>query len=179
MSENEKWSMWDASSGMVDPTIRLIHPLSTEFHVYGDDEPHCQEWAVARKLMLVGGVANCAHGLYSMISCPANCWWKVELDHTSVWTQTDGQVDPFILTQPYVQEIPQAMTAYAAHHGLDVEVSEDDGWYGHGTLPIRFDMKSAAAFAWPLQAKIAQLLTLYPPGWEGADDIVDRTRQTS
>jgi len=62
MSENEKWSMWDVSSGVVDPTIRLIHPLSTEFRVYGDDEPYCQQWAVARKLMLVDGVARCAMG---------------------------------------------------------------------------------------------------------------------
>ncbi len=106
MSENEKWSMWDASSGMVDPTIRLIHPLSTEFHVYGDDESHCQEWAVARKLMLVGGVASCAHGLYSMSTCPAGCWNQIGLDHTSVWARADGRrADPFVLTHPYVDEI--------------------------------------------------------------------------
>ncbi len=180
MSENEKWSMWDASSGMVDPTIRLIHPLSTEFHVYGDDEPHCQQWAVARKLMLVSGVARCAHGLYSMNCCPAACWGEIGFDHTTMWTQTDGLASPFILTQPYVKEIPAVMFAYAAHHGLTVEVSEGDGWYRHGSLPIRFDMNgSASAFAWPLQAKIAQLLALYPPRWEGAGDIVDRARRVS
>ncbi len=181
-SEDEEWSMWDVSSGVVDPTIWLIHPLSTEFRVAGSDEPNCQEWAVERKLMLVGGVANCAHGRYLMGCCPADCGDNIGLEHTSVWTQTDGQASaPFILTHPYVEEIPPEMTAYAAHHGLTVEVSEDDGWCGHGTLPIRFDMNpaSTSAFAWPLQAKIAQLLTLYPPRWEGAGDIVDRARRTS
>jgi len=179
MSENDKWSVWDVSSGMVDPTIRLIHPLSTEFHVYGDEESHCQEWAVDRRVMLVGGVARCAHGLYAMGSCPAVCGDNIGLDHTSVWTQTDGMVYPFILTHPYVDEIPPKMLAYAEHHGLDARVWEGDGWYGHGTLPIRLSMKSASMSAWPLQAKLAQLLTLYPPRWEGADDIVDRTRRVS
>jgi len=115
-----------------------------------------------------------------MSSCPATCWGEIGFDHTTMWTRTDRLADPFILTQPYVDEIPPRMVAYAAHHGLTVEVSEDDGWYGHGSLPIRFDMNaSSSAFAWPLQAKLAQLLALYPPRWDGADDIVDRTRQTS
>ncbi len=182
MSENEKWSMWDASSRMVDPEIRLIHPLSTTTGPpeVGSVQHSCRQWAVDQRLMLVGGVASCAHGLYSMSTCPAGCWNQIGLDHTSVWARADGRrADPFVLTHPYVDEIPPEMIAYAAHHGLAVRVGEGDDWYGHGSLPIRFDMLSDGQSAWPLQAKLSQLLALYPPRWEGADDIVDRTRRVS
>jgi len=179
MFENDKWSEWDVSSGMVDPTIRLIHPLSTEFHVHGDEESHCQQWAVARKLMLVGGVARCAHGLYAMGTCPGDCEYTIGLDHTTVWAETDGLTDPFLLTQPYVNKIPQEMIRYADHHGLDVRVSEGDGWYGHGSLPILFGININGQSAWPLTAKLAQFLALYPPLWKGAEDVLDGARRTS
>ncbi len=179
MPAKDEWALWDVASGMVDPAIQLVHPLSPDFGVTGSGELTPQEWAVERRLMYVRGVARCAHGLYAMGACPAICGDNIGLDHTSVWTHTTGELRPFILTQPYAEEIPPKMLVYAEYHGLRARVSEGegDGWYGFGTLPIQLDMAYPSSFAWPLQAKITQLLAIYPPRWEGADDVFDAARQ--
>lgn len=175
--ENESWGMYDVASGMIDPAIQLVHPRSPDFGVTGSGEFTPQQWAVERSLMYVRGVARCAHGLYAMGTCPAGCGDNIGLDHTSVWTTTEEEPRPFILTQPYADEIPPKMLTYAEYHGLNAQVWESDRWYGFGTLPIRLSMGYPSSFAWPLQAKIAQLLALYPPRWDGADDIFVATRE--
>lgn len=180
MPEKDPWGLWDVSSGSVDPTIRLIHPLSPEFHVAESGRSRPRVWAVEERLMLVTGVANCAHGLYAMDHCPAGCGHHNGLDHTSVWAQTTGEEPvPFVLTQPYAMEIPSKMFAYASCHGLNAEVWWGNGWHGARTLPIRLTMKCATSRAWPLQAKIAQLLALYPPRWDGAEEALDASAEST
>jgi len=173
MRKELNWKRVDVSSRFLGPEIELIHPLSETFTVYGGDDvvAAAREWAVDSRLMLVKGVPTCTHGLYRM-PCPANCQGDCPgFDHTEIWVPAaPGEPPlPFLLAHPYVKNIPPKMRSYSAAHGLNIASLPFDGWYGHGTLPIRMSQLAGSDVMWPLEATLEVMLAAYPPSWP--DDI--------
>lgn len=104
------------------PDIRLVHPLSSEFSVYGGDDTlrRAREWALRNRYYLMGSGPVCAHVFYLM-ECPnAGSRCLPCADHTQVWIPApdfrdferhSGAGAPFILTQPYLSSLPDDETA--------------------------------------------------------------------
>jgi hypothetical protein len=95
-----------------------------------------------------------------MDSCDFSACTSVGMDHTQIWVQHDGR-GVFILTQPYVDEIPASLRTYAEMHGLRVDSYPSDGWYGLGTLPIRLTIPDNWPL-WPITRDVAVLLHAQP-----------------
>jgi hypothetical protein len=93
-------------SSAFEPELTLVPPLSPEFRVYGGPESvkSAREWAVRFGYFLVKDY-QCAHILY-LAQCPKQGACCSDFDHTTVWVPRDEPLAPFILTQPYVGEIP-------------------------------------------------------------------------
>ncbi len=161
-------------------TLVLIPPLASEetaltfaqpphsLCVGGDPEAWtaARDWALEHRYVQAYGLAPCAHGLYLMRSCPGrDCYRAAGLDHTQIWVPADAGERPFILTHPYVREIPDRMRAYAEAHGLIITSDPvDDQWYGMSTLPIRLTIPSVNTM-WPIEERAAVLLRAWPVEW--------------
>jgi hypothetical protein len=71
----------------------------------------------------------------------------------------------FLLTQPYVDKIRQALTAYARAHGLRVaSYPLIDGWYGSSALPIRLTIPNDWPL-WPMEREAVVVLHTQPVRW--------------
>lgn len=128
----------------------LVPPGSDDFHVYGgaDTVRRAQEWALTHRYLLYQGPAEkCVHGLYRMDSCTFPACRSVGMDHTQIWVQHDGR-GAFLLTHPYVDEIPESLRVYAHMHGLGIDSYPFDRWYNDSTLadPVD-DRRQLAAVA--------------------------------
>jgi hypothetical protein len=148
----------------------LVPPGSDDFQVYGgpDTVRRAQEWALARKYLLYRGPAEkCVHGLYRMDSCPLGACTSVGMDHTQIWVRHDGR-GAFILTHPYVDEIPTRLLTYAEMHGLRVDEDPSDQWYGDNALPIRLTIPDNWPL-WPIERDSVVLLHTQPISWPGED----------
>lgn len=159
------------------PEIRLVHPLSREFSVYGgnDAQRRAREWALLHRYYLLDSAPLCAHALYLM-HCPnmgRGC--LPHADHTQVWVPApdfsqferhSGAAPPFILTQPYRSEIPAEITAYAAAHGLVVNTWTRDAWYYPGQcIAIRLTAGGTDYTAWPLETEALSLMCAVRDDW--------------
>jgi hypothetical protein len=100
-----------------------------------------------------------------MASCPkGTCLSRFrQLDHARIWVQTLGR--PFLLSHPYSSEITDQTRAYAQAHGLDLMPGrDDDGWYGHRTLPIVMTLPDNWP-VWPIETVTHVLLWTQPIAW--------------
>jgi len=134
-----------------EPDLTLIPPLSPDFRVYGGPESvqGAREWAARHGYFLVKD-HQCAHILY-LAQCPKQGACCAELDHTTVWIPRDEPQAPFLLTQPYVSDIPDGIRKYATAHGLTIESNKRDSWYAPAsTLPIRLTAANTDTCSWPL-----------------------------
>ncbi|MFL6140436.1 MAG: hypothetical protein ACJ72N_01025 [Labedaea sp.] len=77
--------------------------------------------------------------------------------------QHDGR-SAFILTHPYVDEIPASLRTYAEMHGLRVDSYPFDRWYGDTALPIRLTIPDDWPL-WPIERDAAVLLHTQPITW--------------
>ena len=173
-------------------TLRLVHPLSREFSVYGTDKAvrRAREWALDHHYYKLDTGHACAHSLYLM-RCPkfGNC--LPYADHTQVWVPApdfsdfgrySGAPEPFILTQPYrgrlgltgskagssvePSDLPAEITAYAAAHGLNVDVYPQDDWYNPGScLPIRLTTNGDGHVQFPLETEALSLMCAWRDDW--------------
>ncbi|MEU8024693.1 hypothetical protein AB0B88_21030 [Micromonospora haikouensis] len=148
----------------------LVPPGSDDFEVYGgaDTVERARQWALQQYLLLYRGPAQaCVHGLYRMDSCTFSACTSVGMDHTQIWVQHDGR-GAFLLTHPYVDEVPKSLRVYADMHGLRVRSDPFDGWYGHGALPIRLTIPTSWPL-WPIERDAALLLHTQPVQWPEVD----------
>jgi hypothetical protein len=145
--------------GEFEPELTLVPPLSPAFTIDGGPETvtRAREWATKRGYFLVK-TYHCAHIFY-LAQCPKQGACCSELDHTSIWVPRDEPWAPFILTQPYVSEIPAGIRKYAIAHGLDIASYESDSWHNpSATLPIRLTAANTGTCSWPLGMR-AQVMT--------------------
>jgi len=155
-----------SGNGLPVGAIELVPPGSDDFSVCGtlDTVDRARKWASRCQLLLYRGTAEtCVHGLYRMDSCTFPACTSVGLDHTQIWVEHDAR-GAFILTQPYVAKIPASLRTYAEMHGLTVDSWDDDGWYGHGTLPIRLTIPESWPL-WPIERDAVLLLHALPIAW--------------
>lgn len=147
----------------------LVPPGSDDFTVYGGPAivHRAQEWALANRYLLYQGPAEkCVHGLYRMDVCSFPICKNVGLDHTQIWVHHDAK-GAFLLTQPYVKEVPTSLRTYAEMHGLTID-SYPDGWYGGGTLPIRLSIPEDWPL-WPIERDAVVVLHTQPIRWPEED----------
>lgn len=149
----------------------LVPPGSEDFTVTGtaDTVARAREWAFDHQYLLFRGPAqSCVHGLYRLDSCSFAACSSVGLDHTQIWVGHDA-CSAFILTQPYVDEVPAELRMYAEMHGLRVDSHSFDAWYGHGTMPIRLSLPMGWPL-WPIERDAALLLHVAPVRWPEGDE---------
>lgn len=163
----EKVRQWQTTTRSIRSNVFVIPPLAKEFIVYGSRETveRARKWALRNRLVLIEGVPTCAHGLYGVTSCVGQCG-DHSLDHTNIWAS--GNLShlerPFLLTQPYVEEVPDDLIAYGKEHGLKVSSRPSDGWYGLGTLPIRLQVDYDKPL-FPIEYDVYAKLVAYPVRW--------------
>jgi hypothetical protein len=148
----------------------LVPPGSDEFVLYGgaDTVRRAQEWALGNKYLLYRGPAEkCVHGLYRMDSCTFPACTSAGMDHSQIWVQHDGR-SAFILTHLYKDEIPKRLRTYAEVHGLRVNSSPLDRWYGDNALPIRLTIPEGWPL-WPIERDAVLLLHTQPISWPNGD----------
>lgn len=162
---------WTAKQDRDD--LRLVPPLAEEFEVYGgkDTTERARQWALNGRYVLAAGIPACAHGLYLMASCPGLSTCRNhfrQLDHADIWIPAIGDAGdrPFLLAHPYASEINSDTIRYGEAHGLKVRTYPQigDGWYGHGTIPIRLTVTENWP-VWPIEAKTAVLFSTQPIAW--------------
>jgi hypothetical protein len=144
----------------------LVPPGSDDFQVYGgaDTVARARKWAFDQQVLLYQGPAeHCVHGLYRMDVCTFPACTSVGMDHTQIWVQGDAR-GAFILTHPYVDDIPERLESYAEMHGLRVDSLGFDAWYGAGALPIRLTIPDSWPL-WPIERDAALLLHTQPIEW--------------
>ena len=148
----------------------LVPPGSDDFDVPGraDTARRAQEWALAHKYLLYCGPADrCVHGLYRMGDCTFSVCRSVGMDHTRIWLEQDGR-GAFILTHPYVDEIPTPLCTYAKMHGLRVDSYPYDRWYHDDALPVRLTIPDGWPL-WPIERDAVVLLYTTPINWPEED----------
>jgi hypothetical protein len=141
-------------SGGFEPELVLVPPLSPDFNVPGGPETLklAREWAVRYGYFLVKN-HQCAHIFY-LAQCPKGGWCCTEFEHTNVWVPRDEPRAPFLLTQPYVSQIPDGIRKYATAHGLYLNSYESDSWHNPpSTLPIRLTAGNLGTTSWPLGSR--------------------------
>ena len=144
----------------------LVPPGNDDFQIYGgaDTVSRAREWALRGQYLLYQGPGEkCVHGLYRMDTCSFPVCTSVGLDHTQIWVEHDAR-SAFILTHPYVDEIPASLRTYAEMHGLRVDSYPTDGWYGHGSIPIRLTIPESWPL-WPIERDAVLLLHTQPIPW--------------
>jgi hypothetical protein len=149
----------------------LIPPGSEDFDLYGGEETveRARAWAFENQYLLFDGNADrCVHGLYRMDSCNFSACRSVGFDHTRIWVQGDAR-GAFILTHPYVEEIPEPMRVYADMHGLQINSWKFDGWYSDHALPIRLTIPADWPL-WPIERDAIVLLHTQPVQWPADED---------
>ena len=157
-------------SGLGAGDWSLVPPGSEDFEVYGgaDTVARAKKWAFDQQLLLYRGPAQaCVHGLYRMDVCTFPACTSVGLDHTQIWVQHDAR-GAFILTHPYVDDIPEQLEMYAAMHGLRVDTLRFDGWYDDTALPIRLTIPESWPL-WPIERDAVVLLHTQPIEWPPAE----------
>ena len=115
--------------------------------VYGDAETRrrATAWCAANGFRLREDKAGrfCRHVLVPHGRCPADgrCGVSVyeAFDHGNVWERPDGT--RFLLAHVYTTRDLALVEAapHARARGLRVCVDESMGWYGAGTVPLRYD----------------------------------------
>jgi hypothetical protein len=151
--------------------FNLIPPGSDDFEMYGTDEvvERARKWAFDQRYLLLDGSADrCVHGLYRMDVCTFSVCRSVGMDHTRIWVQGDGR-GAFILTHPYVDEIPDEMRIYARMHGLGIDSYQFDRWYNDSALPIRMTIPANWPL-WPIERDAALVLHTQPILWPDDDE---------
>ena len=159
------------TSGNLGGPYKLIPPGSEDFTVSGsaDVVERARDWAFKFQYLLFDGNArSCVHGLYRMDVCTFSACHSVGFDHTQIWVQHDGR-GAFILTHPYVKEIPDRMRLYAEMHGLSIRSHKWDNWYNESTLPIRLTIPENWPL-WPIERDAAVLLHTQPIEWPEEGD---------
>lgn len=176
-------------------SVKLVHPLSQEFWVYGGDDTlrRAREWALARHYYLLDSGPRCAHVFY-LTECPngGGVGCLPLSDHTRVWVPAldagdfnyvSRSASPFILTQPYKEtldeRIPADLSSYAKAHGLDVatydsaSVSPDP----FSQLPVDYDWYYPGRCVpirlsplqnntmWPLEIETTSLMFAWRDDW--------------
>lgn len=169
---------------LADPEHDLTGVEPRHFSVYGNAEVNerVRKWALWHRYLLAADVSQCAHGLY-MLSCPGNGCHAFGFDHTQIWVPDVAWGRPFILTQPYVSELPGRLREYAAAHGLELSVGgpsgdgklssawepPSDNWYSPGhALPIRLAIPASWPL-WPIEEQAILLLHTQPVKWSEDD----------
>lgn len=158
------------SSENIRPGFCVISPTSDKFPL-----PEARQWALDNHYLYVEGLPQCVHALYLMDQCPDNRCRQNGLDHTQLWAcDTRGteysrpfiltQRRPFILTQPYLEEISQEISEYGQMHGLRVSSYARDGWYGHGSLPIRLEIINYWGL-WPVERELIAMIQTMSFEW--------------
>lgn len=158
------------------PELRLVHPLSREFSLYGggDTMLRVRKWALGNRYYLLDSGYKCAHDLYRM-RCPQFGKCLPGADHTQTWvpapsfsdfTRRSGADEPFILTQPYCDALPDGMREYAAAHCLDIDSYPFDAWYnpGHCT-PFRLTPLHNGHALFPLATECLSLMCAWRDDW--------------
>lgn len=163
----QEWPVQHTASGAnLGGSYSLIPPGSEDFTVTGVAETveRAREWAFTHQYLLFDGPADrCVHGLYRMDVCTFSACTSVGLDHTQIWVRADGR-GAFILTQPYVSEVPDSLRVYGRMHGLDVRSYSFDGWHDGRTLPIRLSIPDSWPL-WPIERDAVLLLHTQPVVW--------------
>jgi len=153
----------------VRPQLTLIPPDAEQFSVYGgaDTTEAARQWAINGRYLLCDGLPRCAHGLYMMESCPAQCSRLRFHDHPNLWVSGDRSCGgAFLLTHPYAKTLDRAGRDYASSHGLDVMVDyPGDRWYGSGTIAVRMSVPPGWPM-WPIEQEAAVLLASQPIEWQ-------------
>ncbi len=124
--------------GYFGPTLRL----------YGG-EAICERatrWARANNFQLVERTRCCRHVLLRR-PCPSSTRYGEcshfpwpGFDHARVWQRPDGT--RFLLAHEYADRatILDAARPLAHARGFVVEIDDSMDWYGHGTVPLRYDV---------------------------------------
>ncbi|KXK59268.1 hypothetical protein AWW66_25295 [Micromonospora rosaria] len=144
----------------------LVPPGSDDFEVYGGAATveRAREWAFRHQVLLYRGPGQtCVHGLYRMDVCTFRACTSVGMDHTQIWVQHDGR-GAFLLTHPYVDEVPERLRVYADMHGLAVDSNPFDRWYDDHALPIRMTIPPDWPL-WPIERDAVLLLHTQPVEW--------------
>ena len=103
-------------------------------------------WIKRNKLKLIARVRICGHILRKR-ACPSTTWYVscvqcnyCATDHWRVWERPDGS--RFALAHVYVsqEDAEENSKSFAALHGLTVISDPADGWYGYGTIPLRYEV---------------------------------------
>lgn len=112
--------------------------------IYGTDDTRKRAaiWAGDRGYRLSGTHWRCAHGLLRLgRRFPCGCGgYRRLLDHANIWVR--GGTPAVLLAHSYLDlaEVTEQANAYATEHRLVVVVGDPaDGWYGAGTVPVRFE----------------------------------------
>jgi hypothetical protein len=153
------------------PDLELIPPLAERFTVSGNSGTveRAREWALGGRYLLADGPPVCAHGLLMLrcpkmgrVCCPA-------FDHTSIWVPADQPHEPFILTDPYQDEVPDGIRTYAGAHGLRVTSHGLDRWYDEDAIPIRLTASQTEFYSWPLGTASIVMVSAFPVRWPDPD----------
>ena len=163
-SKSHKLSSWRQAGD-----IEIIPPNDDDFAVYGMDETveAARDWALKHHYVLVKGVEACAHGLLGLNYCPASCRRIRDFDHANVWARVDGGRTPhaFVLAAPYSDGPSPELREYAKYHGLYIESNPWDGWYGHGSTPIKLSFEQSRVSMNPLEESLVLLGAIAPSRW--------------
>jgi hypothetical protein len=123
--------------------------------------------------------------MYLMGMCPSPAGGLrccAAFDHTNLWVPdrspgaravdgilTEPPDRPFLLTHPYSPEVPATVHTYARAHGLQVSSwPAYDGWYGHGTVPIRLSLPESWPM-WPIEREVDAMFSARPVSWPEED----------
>ena len=176
------------SSECISDSFRLIQPGHEDFKIYGGEDvvARASAWASLHKYFLYRGPGeHCVHAFYRM-----HCYGAISacnnsgMDHTNIWVPSEKGERPFILTHPYVQEIPEKLKSYGYAHGLVVSTNNykwsdrfpyQDSWYASGAaLPVKLSLPQSWPL-FPLEADVAALLSAMPPRWPEMKEQDDDT----
>lgn len=130
--------------------------------------PALREWA-AHEAVVPLDIVPCAHGVYALDICPAfaECEGTRLLDHATWWWHPGDP--PFLLAHTYLDALVIAAGEYRLRlpHGLVAFVDQPgDGWYGNGTLSVRFEMGDPwLSYPSPLEDALAP----HAPAWDPRD----------
>jgi hypothetical protein len=111
---------------------------------YGASEPGCgyDAWLAGHELRYVPDANRCIHWIsegkcpHGVCGCNRNSWgWW---DHVSAYTDREG--NRFLICQPYNLSEKDCQQILEAAQTFDLHVQIDGrGWYGHGTVCIKFE----------------------------------------
>lgn len=142
-------------------------PFGGDFEVHRDGEvdSRARSWALANGYARIEGVPACAHGLHGYTTCaldPCRNYESRWLEHASVWCAPGPRAIPFVLSHPFLRDIPDEAKAYAYAHGLTIESWDTDRWYTRNTTPIRLTPAGINFWSSPLEDSLVRILEDHP-----------------